>query len=177
MVPLDEETVTLVDRICSHRSPGRPLRHPRTGRPTEFLLTHHGRRVTADQLREVLARVTQDAGLPHITPHQLRHTYATALVNAGVSLQSLMALLGHYAGDLVKWIMLGSALVESGEQSVEDFLAAELSFVDGVVSLGLQGGAELDGGLEEGAGLTDRFEVAVQPDWSGAVAVAEHAAV
>lgn len=90
----------LVDRICSHRSPGRPLRHPRTGRPTEFLLTHHGRRVTADQLREVLTRVTQDAGLPHITPHQLRHTYATALVNAGVSLQSLMALLGHVSAEM-----------------------------------------------------------------------------
>ena len=30
-----------------------------------------------------------------VTPHQLRHTYATALVNAGCSLQALMALLGH----------------------------------------------------------------------------------
>jgi len=28
-------------------------------------------------------------------PHQIRHTYATALINAGVSLQALMALLGH----------------------------------------------------------------------------------
>ena len=47
-------------------------------------------------LREVLTRVAGDAGLPHTTPHQLRHTYATALVNAGVSLQSLMALLGSW---------------------------------------------------------------------------------
>ena len=109
--------------------------------------------------------------------HQLRHAHATELVNAGVSLETIRRRLGHYAGDLVKWIMSGSALVESGEQSVEDLLATELSFVDGVVSLGLQGGAELDGALEEGAGLTDRFEVTVQPDWSGAVAVAEHAAV
>ena len=37
-----------------------------------------------------------------------------------------------------------------------------------------EGGAELDGGLEEGAGLADRLEVAVEPDGSGAVAVAEH---
>ena len=28
-------------------------------------------------------------------PHQLRHTCATALINAGCSLQALMALLGH----------------------------------------------------------------------------------
>jgi integrase len=100
MVPLDKETVALIDRIVAHRSPGRPLPHPRTGRPTDYLLTHHGRRLTVDHLRDVLTRVTADAGLPHITPHQLRHTYATALVNAGVSLQSLMALLGHVSAEM-----------------------------------------------------------------------------
>ena len=100
MVPLDEETVALIDRIWSRRSPGPPLPHPRTGRPTEFLLTHHGRRVTVCQLRDVLTRVARDAGLRHTTPHQLRHTYATALVNAGVSLQSLMALLGHVSATM-----------------------------------------------------------------------------
>jgi integrase len=100
MVPLDEETVALIDRIVAHRSSGRPLPHPRTGRPTDYLLTHHGRRLTVDHLRDVLTRVTTDTGLPHITPHQLRHTYATALVNAGVSLQSLMALLGHVSAEM-----------------------------------------------------------------------------
>lgn len=100
MVPLDEETVALIDRIVAHRSSGRPLPHPRTGRPTDYLLTHHGRRLTVDHLRDVLTRVTTDGGLPHITPHQLRHTYATALVNAGVSLQSLMALLGHVSAEM-----------------------------------------------------------------------------
>ncbi|WP_394339683.1 tyrosine-type recombinase/integrase [Mycobacterium intracellulare] len=30
----------------------------------------------------------------------MRHTYATALVNAGVSLQSLMALLGHASAEM-----------------------------------------------------------------------------
>lgn len=100
MVPLDEETVALIDRIVAHRSPGRPLPHPRTARPTDYLLTHHGRRLTVDHLRDVLTRVTTDAALPHITPHQLRHTYATALVNAGVSLQSLMALLGHVSAEM-----------------------------------------------------------------------------
>ena len=47
MVPIDEETVELVDRIVAHRSPGRPLRHPRTGKLADFLLTHQGRRVSA----------------------------------------------------------------------------------------------------------------------------------
>jgi integrase len=95
MVPLDEETVTLLDRIAATRSTGRPMPHPRSGRPAQFLFTHHGRRLGQNALRLELDRAATEAGLAHVTPHQLRHTYATALVNAGVSLQALMALLGH----------------------------------------------------------------------------------
>jgi len=100
MVPLDEETVWLVDRIAEHRSPGRPLRHPRTSRMVEFLLTHQGRRVSVYALRDELRRAAAAAGIGPVTPHQLRHTYATALVNAGVSLQALMALLGHVSATM-----------------------------------------------------------------------------
>ena len=95
MVPIDEETLKLIDRIAAHRSPGRPLRHPRTRQLADFLLTHQGRRVSADTLRAELRRAAAEAGLDGVVPHQLRHTYATALVNAGCSLQALMALLGH----------------------------------------------------------------------------------
>jgi integrase len=95
MVPLDDETVVIVDRIAAERSPGRPIRHPRSGRPVDFLLTHHGKRLSMKALRAELSRCAAEAGIDHATPHQLRHTYATALVNAGVSLQSLMVLLGH----------------------------------------------------------------------------------
>ncbi|MGI5182313.1 tyrosine-type recombinase/integrase [Dactylosporangium sp. CA-152071] len=95
MVPLDDDALTVVDRIAASRSPGRPLPHPKTGRPTEFLLTHHGKRVSVHALRAELARAAQAAGLDRITPHQLRHTWATALINAGCSLQALMQLLGH----------------------------------------------------------------------------------
>ncbi|QUD82695.1 tyrosine-type recombinase/integrase [Gordonia polyisoprenivorans] len=95
MVPIDEEVLTLVDRITTTRTHGRPLRHPRTGVPADFLFTHHGKRLSQNALRAELNRAAATAGLDHITPHQLRHTYATALINAGVSLQALMALLGH----------------------------------------------------------------------------------
>jgi integrase len=100
MVPIDEETLKLVDRITAHRSPGRPLRHPRTGKLADFLLTRQGRRVSAYTLREELHRAAAEAGLDGVVPHQLRHTYATALVNAGCSLQALMALLGHVSAEM-----------------------------------------------------------------------------
>ena len=100
MVPLDDETLELIDRIVAHRSPGRPLRHPRTGQPVEFLLTRYGRRVSGGSLRDELHRAAAAAGLGPVVPHQLRHTYATALVNAGCSLQALMALLGHVSAEM-----------------------------------------------------------------------------
>src|SRR5690606_27429392 len=95
MVPLDLDTLDLVDRIIATRSQGQPLIHPRTGKPAQFLFTHHGRRLGESAVRLELNRAAATAGLGNLTPHQLRHTYATALINAGVTLQSLMALLGH----------------------------------------------------------------------------------
>ncbi len=149
MVPLDPDTVELIDRIVEYRSPGRPVPNTRTGRLADFLLTHQGRRVSKDVLRDELSSAAARAGLSQVTPHQLRHTFATALVNSGVSLQSLMAMLGHYAGDRVKCVLSGGGLIEPGEQSVEHFLAAELSFHGGVIALCLQRRAEFDGDPEK----------------------------
>jgi integrase len=72
MVPLDEETVAVIDRIVTRRTPGRPLPHPRSGRPVDFLLIHQGRRISACALREELARAANTANLGKITPHALR---------------------------------------------------------------------------------------------------------
>lgn len=100
MVPIDEDILALVDHIIDLRDHGRALPHPRYRRPAQFLFTHHGRRLAQQAVRAELNRAAGLAGLEHITPHQLRHTYATALVNAGVSLQALMALLGHASAEM-----------------------------------------------------------------------------
>ena len=100
MVPLDTETLDVIDRIIEIRSHGRPLPHPRYRRPAQFLFTYLGRRLTQQGIRRELDHATLTARLGHVTSHQLRHTYATALVNAGVSLQALMALLGHASAEM-----------------------------------------------------------------------------
>ncbi len=100
MVPIDAQILALIDRITTHRSPGRTIPHPRTGRPADFLFTAHGHRIGQNRLRKELDRAAKSAGIGHVTPHQLRHTYATALVNAGVSLQALMAILGHVSAEM-----------------------------------------------------------------------------
>jgi integrase len=102
MVPLSAVTVATLDEWVTHRGPHRPLPHPRTGVLTDFLFTQRGRRLGYTRLRNGLFAATESAGLRApdggvlvVTPHQLRHTWATELANAGMSLQALMALLGH----------------------------------------------------------------------------------
>src|SRR5438876_1121923 len=51
-------------------------------------------------LPDELHRAADEAGIDDVVPHQLRHTYATTLVNAGCSLQALMALLGHVSAEM-----------------------------------------------------------------------------
>ncbi|WP_204802363.1 tyrosine-type recombinase/integrase [Mycobacterium riyadhense] len=102
MVPLSAATTAALDEWVTHRGVHRPLTHPRTGVLTDFLFTHHGRRLGYARLRNGLLAAAQSAGLRGpdggilvVTPHQLRHTWATELANAGMSMQALMALLGH----------------------------------------------------------------------------------
>ena len=80
--------------------PGDPP--PRSGRPAQFLFTRHGKRLLGrTRLRaELEPRRARCRARPHVSPHQLRHTYATALVNAGVSLQSPDGLLGHVSAEM-----------------------------------------------------------------------------
>lgn len=106
-VPLDAATLGALDEWMALRGPQRALPHPRQGRAADFLFVQRGRRLSAYRLRHGLDDAATAAGLRgpdgntlHVTPHQLRHTYATSLVNAGMSLQALMALLGHVTTEM-----------------------------------------------------------------------------
>lgn len=102
MVPLDAATLAALDEWAARGGAHRPVPQPRTGALTDFLFTARGRRLGATRLRNGLLAAAQSAGLRGpgsevlvVTCHQLRHTWATGLANAGMSLQALMALLGH----------------------------------------------------------------------------------
>ena len=120
-VPLDSATVAALDAWACHRGQQRPHPHPRTGKPTDFLFAEHGRRLSAWRIRQGLRTAAAAAGLAgpggqplNVTPHQLRHTYATELANAGMSLQALMAVLGHVTPEMtLRYATLASPALRS----------------------------------------------------------------
>jgi len=69
------------------------------------------------------------------------------------------------------------AVIDFVEQVGEEVGSVVLALGGGVVVLGLEGGSEIDAGLEDRAGFADRLEGAVELGWAGAVAVAEEAVV
>lgn len=116
MVPLDAIALAALDEWTAHRGPSRALPHPRTGAATDFLFTHHGRRLGPTRIRNGLIAASTAAAIHRtdgnaviVTPHQLRHTWATELANAGMSLQALMALLGHTTAQMtIRYATLAS---------------------------------------------------------------------
>jgi site-specific recombinase XerD len=92
-VPIDQEVQSIVARMKYLRT--LPAGEADSADP--FLLPRsHGRHHVGVRLRETLLEAAAQIGIAGaIVPYQLRHTFATSMLRAGVSLPALMKLLGH----------------------------------------------------------------------------------
>ncbi len=92
LVPLGDAAV---DCLRAYLVAGRPKLERRHVSPHLFL-GRHGRGLTRQMFWQLLRRYVQAAGITKpVTPHTLRHSFATHLLERGADLRSVQVMLGH----------------------------------------------------------------------------------
>lgn len=66
------------------------------GQEKALFLNHRGHRLTRQGLWLIIKKYVEDAGITSpVTPHTLRHSFATHLLNGGADVREVQGLLGH----------------------------------------------------------------------------------
>ncbi len=91
VVPIGRAAAEALRRYLSRGRPYLDRRH----RP-ELFLNHHGRKLSRMGFLKILRQCVALAGIKRrVTPHTLRHSFATHLLEGGADLRSVQEMLGH----------------------------------------------------------------------------------
>jgi integrase/recombinase XerD len=92
LIPIYPQAVESLKRYLDEARP-RLLRH---NEESAVFLNRRGERLTRQGLWQILKNYAKEAGLGNmITPHTLRHSFATHMLSGGADLRSVQEMLGH----------------------------------------------------------------------------------
>jgi integrase/recombinase XerC len=95
IVPVGQKALQAIDEYIKKTTEARKNGDDNLFKNPLFLNTR-GKRITARSIARIVDAVTVRSGIGRkISPHALRHSFATHLLNAGADLRSIQELLGH----------------------------------------------------------------------------------
>jgi integrase/recombinase XerC len=95
IVPVGRQALLAIDGYLKNTTEVRKKCDENLFKNPLFLNTR-GKRITARSIARIVDAMTVKSGIGRkISPHSLRHTFATHLLNAGADLRSIQELLGH----------------------------------------------------------------------------------
>ncbi len=92
VVPIGLPAIRAVDAYLKHL---RPRLNAKRKATDYMFLSNNGRPITRIVVWQIVGKCAKEAGLGHIHPHMLRHTFATHLLTGGADLRIVQELLGH----------------------------------------------------------------------------------
>lgn len=94
------------------------------GEAQRILIQEDGTPINPDTVNFWLERFLKAHDLPHITPHSLRHTFATLQIAAGVDIRTLQARTGHSQASTL--VNIYSHALQSAQEAASDALESVL---------------------------------------------------
>lgn len=92
MVPMSEVSVSALEDYFEDRA----LLDVKPGCENIVFLNRRGRKLTRERIFQIVKQLAEDAGIrKNISPHTLRHSFATHLLEGGANLRAIQQMLGH----------------------------------------------------------------------------------